>query len=108
MFEDLKKAKQIAKDYFLLLQQINNGEDVEFASLAEYFYDAQFSKIISQNGDLLGYSVILSYGGPAAWVNTEDNTIFAATRGETAGYAIPQELSIAIDEAIEMSYHFNH
>ena len=80
----------------------NEGRDID--SEGEYsaydylegVYDIQY--IVTGKGEYLGARVLVAFGGPNIWVNTQTNTVEGAWWGDTAIASFTDNLGL--DEAL--------
>lgn len=55
--------------------------------------------VVSSSGEYRGAEVLVSYGGPNAWIDTRDNALIVAW-GDRASWALPRDLIDELDEAL--------
>jgi hypothetical protein len=57
--------------------------------------------VVSIRGDYKGAEVLVSFGGPNAWVDTRENALVVAWGSERASWALPSAMIVELDDALE-------
>lgn len=75
--------------------------DREPASAYDFLSDAlDIDYVVSSSGEYRGAEVLVSFGGPNAWIDTRSR-MFHVAWGERASWAIPGEMAGELDDALE-------
>ena len=73
----------------------------EPASAGDYLADVlDIEYVISSRGDYKGAEILLSFGGPNAWIDTRASSLVVAWGSERASWALPGDMIDALDEIL--------
>lgn len=106
--EDNKKMLESIREE---LYQIYNGEIQDENGETKSFWDyisqdvLDFNYIINADKSYKSCSLLITFGGPNIWINTDDQQIQLFWAGDHETLWLPSEICNAIDDVMEEYYN---
>lgn len=96
--ETMKQAAEITQDYVKELQTLQGKNDVDglYNFMDENALD--FSFTIGRQRDLKGVEILVGFGGPNIYIDTNDGRISSYWGNETVSCYLPDDVCSFIDE----------